>query len=49
MNTDKDSQLETILLTDAELDAVVGGTVTLHDFAFVKHVDKASPKLYELC
>jgi type VI protein secretion system component Hcp len=49
MNTDKDTRGETILLTDAELDAVVGGAVALHDFAFVKHVDKASPKLYELC
>jgi type VI protein secretion system component Hcp len=43
MNTDKDTHSETILLTDADLDAVVGG------FAIVKHVDKASPKLYELC
>jgi type VI protein secretion system component Hcp len=46
-DTDKDTQRETILLTDAELDAVVGGAVALHDFAIVKHVDKASPKLYE--
>jgi hypothetical protein len=48
-DTDKDTQRETILLTDAELDAVVGGAVALHDFAIVKHVDKASPKLSELC
>ena len=49
MNTDKDTHSETILLTDADLDAVVGGAVAMHDFAIVKHVDKASPKLYELC
>jgi type VI protein secretion system component Hcp len=36
-------------LTDAELDAVVGGAVALHDLNIVKHVDKASPQLYELC
>jgi hypothetical protein len=43
MNTDSDiHEREPILLTDADLDAVVGG-------AIVKHVDKASPKLYELC
>jgi type VI protein secretion system component Hcp len=45
MNTDKDTQGETILLTDADLDAVVGGAVSLHDIAIVKHVDKASPQL----
>jgi type VI protein secretion system component Hcp len=49
MNTDKNTQRETILLTDAELDAVVGGGVALHDIVIVKHVDKASSKLFELC
>jgi type VI protein secretion system component Hcp len=45
MNTDRDSHGEAILLTDAELDAVVGGAVALQDFHFVKHLDKASPQL----
>jgi len=52
MNTDKDTQeREIIFLTDAELDAVIGGAagdakVAMQDFHFVKHVDKASAKLY---
>ena len=50
MNTDKNThkntqERETILLSDAELDAVVGG-VKMQDFHFVKPVDKASAKLY---
>jgi type VI protein secretion system component Hcp len=52
MNTDRDTQeREIIFLTDAELDAVIGGAagdgkVAMQDFHFVKHVDKASAKLY---
>jgi type VI protein secretion system component Hcp len=47
MNTDRDTQeREIIFLTDAELDAVIGGKVAMQDFHFVKHVDKASAKLY---
>ncbi len=49
MNTNT-QELEITLLTDAELDAVVGGAqandVSLQDFHFVKHVDKASAKLF---
>lgn len=50
MSTDRDiEERKTVLLTDAELEAVIGGAVALHDSAIVKHVDKASPKLFELC
>jgi len=49
MNTDTQDG-EITLLTDAELDAVVGGAeanhVSIHDIHFVKHVDKASPNLF---
>ena len=46
MKTNRDNHDETVLLTDAELDAVVGGgagdgKVAMQDFHFVKHVDKA--------
>ena len=50
MKTDRERHDETVLLTDAELDAVVGGAagdkVAMHDFAIVRHLDKASAKLY---
>lgn len=45
MNTGKHTEeRETILLTDGELDAVVGGH---HDMSFLKHVDVASPVLMQ--
>jgi hypothetical protein len=51
MNTVKDTQGETILLTYAELDAVIGGKTAatgtgkrgLHDMIIVKTVDSSSP------
>jgi type VI protein secretion system component Hcp len=52
MNTDKHTEeREAFLLTDADLDAVVGGAVgdgkvTIHDIHIVKQVDKASPVLH---
>jgi type VI protein secretion system component Hcp len=47
MNTDKVTrERETILLTDVDLDAVVGG---MQDFSFVKKVDKSSAKLHTAC
>jgi type VI protein secretion system component Hcp len=50
MNTDRDTQRGITLLTDIDLDAVVGGStggggVAMQDFHFVKKVDKASAKL----
>jgi type VI protein secretion system component Hcp len=46
-------------IDDAELNQVVGGVAAAvqsvapdlasQDFSIVKHIDKASPKLYELC
>lgn len=49
MNTNTQEH-ETTLLTDAELDAVVGGApanhVSMQDFQVVQHADKASPKLF---
>jgi type VI protein secretion system component Hcp len=51
MKTDRERHDETVLLTDAELDAVVGGAAgdgkgAMHDFVIVRHLDKASAKLY---